>query len=187
MRLFYAVRDGIRYDPYSIDRSPQGFRASVVLERGRGFCITKAIVLAAALRAVGIPSRLGFADVRNHLATERLLKAMGTDVFVFHGYTEIYLGGGWVKATPTFEQVLCDRFGVKALDFDGRSDCLYHSYDRAGQRHMEYLRHHGHFADFPLDKMAAAFREAYPHFFDAEGMPAGDFDEDAPHRPDSPE
>ncbi len=83
--------------------------------------------------------------------------------------------------------VLCDRFGVKALDFDGRSDCLYHSYDRAGQRHMEYLRHHGHFADFPLDKMAAAFREAYPHFFDAEGMPAGDFDEDAPHRPDSPE
>src|SRR5687767_4242722 len=67
VRLFYAVRDEIRYDPYGVVLTEDGLRATNVLERGRGFCIAKAIVLAAGARAVGIPARLGFADVRNHL------------------------------------------------------------------------------------------------------------------------
>ena len=92
-----------------------------VLERGAGFCVAKAIVLAAGARAVGIPARLGFADVRNHLTTERLRAQMGTDVFAYHGFTELHLGGRWVKATPTFNRSLCDRFGVKPLEFDGRT------------------------------------------------------------------
>ena len=80
--LYYAVRDGFRYDPYRIDLSPHGMRASTVLEVGHGWCVTKAALLAAACRAAGIPTRLGYADVRNHLSTERMRQTMKTDVFV---------------------------------------------------------------------------------------------------------
>ena len=121
VRLFYAVRDEIRYDPYGVVLTEEELRATAVLARGAGFCVAKAIVLAAGARAVGIPARLGFADVRNHLTTERLREQMKTDVFAFHGFTELHLDGRWVKATPTFNQSLCDRFGVKPLGKDRKS------------------------------------------------------------------
>jgi len=159
--LYYAVRDGFRYDPYRIDLRPDAMRASALVDRGYGFCIPKAVLLAAAARALGIPSRLGFADVRNHLATERLHRAMGTDLFVFHGYTELHLGGRWVKATPAFNRTLCERFDVDPLEFDGRYDSLFQQADRRGNRYMEYVRDRGQFADLPLDEMLAAFEEHY--------------------------
>ena len=31
VRLFYAVRDGFRYDPYNVDHAPETFRASSVV------------------------------------------------------------------------------------------------------------------------------------------------------------
>src|SRR5512146_3596441 len=98
--LYYAVRDGFRYDPYRIDLSPQGMRASGVIAAGYGWCVPKAALLAAACRAVGIPARVGFADVRNHLSTERMRQVMQTDVFFWHGYTDVLLDGAWRKATP---------------------------------------------------------------------------------------
>ncbi len=58
--LFYAVRDGYRYDPYRLDLSPVGMKASTVLANGYGWCVPKATLLAAACRAVGIPARLGY-------------------------------------------------------------------------------------------------------------------------------
>jgi transglutaminase-like putative cysteine protease len=159
--LFYAVRDGFRYDPYRIDLSPDGMRASAVLEAGYGWCVTKATLLAAACRAQGIPARLGFADVRNHLSTERMRQAMKTDVFAWHGYTDIWLGGAWFKATPAFNRELCERFGLLPLEFDGMSDSIYHPFDRAGNRHMEYVRQRGTFDDLPLNEIIATFREFY--------------------------
>ena len=122
--LYYAVRDEIRYDPYRITLSEDCFRATTVLRDRAAFCIPKAILLAAAARAVGIPSALGFADVKNHLTTRKLREAMGSDVFVYHGYTVLKLGGKWVKATPAFNLSLCQRFGVRPLEFDGKSDAL---------------------------------------------------------------
>jgi transglutaminase-like putative cysteine protease len=160
--LYYAVRDEFRYDPHHIDLRPDAMRASRVLARGAGFCVTKAVLLAATARTLGIPSRLGFADVRNHLTTERMRRAMGTDLFVFHGYTELYLDGRWVKATPAFNRTLCERFGVAPLEFDGRHDSLFQQADRLGNRYMEYVRDRGHFADLPLDELRAAFAEHYP-------------------------
>jgi len=162
VRLFYAVRDEIRYDPYGVVLTEEYLRATAVLARGAGFCVAKAIVLAAGARTVGIPARLGFADVRNHLTTERLRAQMKTDVFAFHGFTELHLDGRWVKATPTFNQSLCDRFGVKPLEFAGTTDSLLHPFDTAGQRHMEYIRDRGTHADVPLDEMRAVFAEYYP-------------------------
>jgi transglutaminase-like putative cysteine protease len=165
--LYLAVRDGFRYDPYRVDLSPAGMRASAVLALGHGWCVTKAALLAAACRAAGIPARLGYADVRNHLSTERMRRTMQTDLFVWHGYAEVWLpaeGGGaaWRKATPAFNIELCERFGLRPLEWDGRSDSLYHPFDRAGQRHMEYVRDHGRFDDMPLAAIVEGFRATYP-------------------------
>lgn len=162
--LYYAVRDGFRYDPYRLDLGEEGMRASKVLSLGYGWCVTKAALLAAGCRAIGIPARLGFADVRNHLSTQRMRDTMTTDVFVWHGYTEVWLDGRWWKATPAFNVELCDRFGLLPLEFDGRSDSIYHPFDRSGQRHMEYLRERGSFLDVPLAQMVADFRAVYPNW-----------------------
>jgi transglutaminase-like putative cysteine protease len=160
--LYYAVRDEVRYDPYRIDLELEGMRASRALESGNGWCVTKAALLAAAARAIGIPARVGYADVRNHLSTERMRKMLATDVFIWHGYTELWLNGAWIKATPAFNIELCERFGLMPLEFDGRSDSLYHPFDREGRRHMEYLNDRGSFDDVPLDRIAGDFAQTYP-------------------------
>ena len=160
--LYYAVRDGFRYDPYRIDVSPTGMKASAVLANGYGWCVTKATLLAAACRAAGIPARLGFADVRNHLSTERMRQFMQTDVFHWHGYTEILIDGEWRKATPAFNAELCARFNLLPLDFDGAADSIYHPFDRHGHRHMEYVAQRGSYDDVPLAAMVADFVKYYP-------------------------
>lgn len=160
--LYLAVRDRIRYDPYRIDLTPEGMRASTVLANGHGWCVPKAALLAAAARAAGIPARVGYADVRNHLSTERLRATMGTDVFIWHGYVDLWLDGAWRKATPAFNIELCERFGLLPLEFDGVHDSLYHPYDRTGQRHMEYVRQRGSFDDMPLARIVADFAATYP-------------------------
>lgn len=162
--LYLAVRDGFRYDPYRIDLSPAGMRASTVIANGHGWCVPKAALLAAAARAAGIPARVGYADVRNHLSTERLRRTMGTDVFIWHGYVDLWLDGAWRKATPAFNIGLCERFGLLPLEFDGVHDSLYHPYDRAGQRHMEYVRQRGSFDDMPLARIVADFEATYPRW-----------------------
>ncbi len=164
VKMYYAVRDGFYYDPYHIDFRPDAMKASAVLAKGKGFCISKAILLAAVGRIEGIPSRLGFADVRNHLATDRLKQLMQSDIFVFHGYAELFLAKKWVKATPAFNLSLCQRFHVSPLEFDGKNDSIFHQFDRNGNLHMEYVRDHGQFADLPYDQMVEAIRTHYPAF-----------------------
>ena len=160
--LYLAVRDGFRYDPYRIDLSPNGMRASTVLANGYGWCVPKATLLTAVARAAGIPARLGFADVRNHMSTERMRETMKTDLFIWHGYTELWLAGAWRKATPAFNIELCEKFGLLPLDFDGVHDSIYHAFDKAGNRHMEYVNERGAFDDLPLDRLVADFHATYP-------------------------
>lgn len=171
--LYYAVRDGIRYDAYEIELSPAGLCASGVLARGRGWCVSKAVLLAACCRAQGIPARLGYADVRNHLTTARMRAQMGTDVFYWHGYTDILLDGAWRKATPAFNVELCTRFRLKPLEFDGRADSIYHAFDEDGREHMEYLRYRGEYADVPIDEIRRDFAQHYPELGQ---LRAGNFD-----------
>jgi transglutaminase-like putative cysteine protease len=178
VRLYYAVRDRITYTPYCDFRSPETYRASACLARGSGFCVAKAALLAAAARAAGTPARVGFADVRNHLTTPRLRELMGGDVFYYHGYTEVCLGGRWLKATPAFDRALCERFGVQPLEFDGQADSLFHPYDRSGRRHMEYLHDRGAQADVPAADIMATFERAYPNLTKGV-LPAGRFREEA--------
>jgi transglutaminase-like putative cysteine protease len=175
--LYLAVRDQVRYDPYRIDLSPSGMRASTTLQQGHGWCVPKAVLMAAVARAAGIPARLGFADVKNHMSTEKLRRTMGSDLFVWHGYTELWIDGAWRKATPAFNLSLCEKFGLLPLAFDGVHDSLYHPYDRAGQRHMEYVNERGSFDDLPLERITADFAAVYPGF--GQAAPEGDFAEDA--------
>jgi transglutaminase-like putative cysteine protease len=174
VRLFYAVRDGIRYDPYAFILSVDGLRASYTLQAGRSWCVPKAILLAACCRAMGIPAKLGYADVRNHLSTARMRQAMRTDIFHWHGYTAVYLDGRWLKATPAFNIELCRKFNLLPLDFDGRSDALFHAFDAVGNRHMEYVNYRGEFADVPIDAMEATFREVFPELWKAGKTNLGD-------------
>ena len=159
--LYYAVRDGIWYDPYLPFYRPDHYRASHVIESGRAFCIGKAALLCALGRACGIPSRVGFADVRNHLATDGLIEYLGSDIFVFHGYTEFYIDDKWVKATPAFNRELCLKHNVEPLEFNGFKDSVFHPYSKDQSRFMEYLNDHGSYADVPVNEIVAAMQSAY--------------------------
>lgn len=159
--LFADVRDRIRYDPYAIDLRAEAFTAGAALQSGRSWCVPKAILLVAGARAVGIPARIGFADVRNHLSSEKLRERMGSDLFVFHGYASLHIGGRWLKASPAFNAALCERFGVPPLEFDGSADALLHAYDGAGRRHMEYVNDRGTWTGVPLEAMYDAFAANY--------------------------
>ncbi len=161
--LFYAVRDGWRYDPYGLDTAPDAFRASVILAGSAAWCTPKSILLTAAARSMGIPARLGFADVRNHLSSQKLQDTMGTDLFIWHGYSELLVDGQWFKLSTAFNIELCERFGVKPLEFDGTGDALLHPFDQSGNRHMEYVNQRGSFDDLPLDEMLSNFTEVYPY------------------------
>lgn len=167
--LYYAVRDLVRYNPFLDFTVPSAYRASDCITSGEGFCVGKASLLAAVARAAGIPSRVGFADVKNHLTTPRLLEFMGSDEFIYHGFAELLLEGRWVKATPAFNLALCEKFRVKPLEFDGRNDSIFHPFDADDRRHMEYLRDRGTFADVPVDEIRAAFREYYPRLYALRG------------------
>jgi transglutaminase-like putative cysteine protease len=165
--LFYAVRDKIRYDPYLMTDDPEMYRASAVVKAKVGYCINKSVLLAAAARAVGIPARLGFADVRNHLNTEKLRERLGgTDLFLWHGYTEFLLDGRWVKVTSAFNIELCERFGVLPLEFDGEHHAMLHPYTADGRDHMEYVRERGSFDELPFDVIMTDFKATYPRVFE---------------------
>jgi transglutaminase-like putative cysteine protease len=161
VKLYLAVRDNIIYDPYSPFYLPEHYRASYVLKRGRSFCVPKASLLCALGRACGIPTRVGFADVRNHLATKQLIKFMASDLFVYHGFAELYLEGKWVKATPAFNMDLCRKHHVPPLQFNGREDSLFQAYNLQYQRFMEYIDFHGVYEDVPVDQIVVAWEKAY--------------------------
>ena len=162
IRLFDAVRDEIRYNPFDIGTTADDYRASRIATKATNYCVPKAILLTAALRAAGIPAAVGFADVRNHLNSPKLAELMDTDLFIYHGYVAVWLEGRLFKVTPAFNTEMCERFGVKQLVFDGKSDALFHEFDRNSQRHMEYVNDRGWFLDPPIGQLLDDFRATYP-------------------------
>jgi len=176
--LYEAVREGVIYDPYVDVSDPGCYRASEVLAKRHGYCVGKASLLAAAARSAGLPARVGYADVRNHMTSPRLYEALGTDIFHWHSYAELYVDGRWVKATPAFNASLCHRLGVHVLEFDGRNDSLFQQFDRSGRRHMEYLLDRGVYADVPFEAILADFRVHYPSLIAKHGL-SGDFQAEA--------
>jgi transglutaminase-like putative cysteine protease len=161
VKLYYAVRDPIWYNPYLPFYRPEHYRASNVLKNGQAFCVGKASLLCALGRASGIPSRVGFATVRNHLATKQLLEFLGSDLFVYHGFVEFYLNGNWVKATPAFNIELCKKHKVIPLEFNGHEDSIFHPYNTEKKQFMEYVDFHGTYADIPVNEIVTAWKKTY--------------------------
>lgn len=168
VNLYYAVRDGFRYNPYNMRMKPEEVTASHLLIAKEGHCIDKAVFLAACARAVGIPSRLEFADVKNHISSEKFIEMLKTDVFAMHGITQLFIEGKWVKCTPAFNKELCTLFNVEPLEFDGEHDSLFHEFDKNENRFMEYVAQHGVFDDFPREYFVAVMILNYPHLFNYE-------------------
>ena len=161
VKLYYAVRDAIWYDPYLPFFRPEHYRASNVLKKGRAFCVGKASLLCALGRACAIPSRVGFATVRNHLATKQLIEFLGSDLFVYHGFVEFFLAEKWVKATPAFNIELCSKHKVIPLEFNGREDSIFHPYNSEKKLFMEYITDHGTYADIPVEMILAGWQKTY--------------------------
>lgn len=160
--LYYRIRDDINYTPYLNYGDPETYRASNVLRNNYGFCISKAALLAACSRVLGIPARLGFADVQNHLNTIRLHEMNGGDLFRWHAFCELYLDEKWVKATPAFNLALCKRFRVKPLEFNGLEDSIFQPFDVDQRKHMEYIHDRGSFADVPFTAITDTYKKYSP-------------------------
>ncbi len=158
--LFYFVRDHIKFNPYSAGDQLEHNKATLVLQQESGFCYQKAILLAALARAENIPARLGFADMRNHLLSERFLEKMfGNDVLVFHGWTELFIDGKWVRATSAYDLEMCREKGFIPVEFDGTADARLHTHAQDGRLHIEYIREHGHYDDLPWEEILNAHGE----------------------------
>lgn len=158
VKIFYNVRDSIKYRIFSEWPEFGDFRASNVVNYESSFCIPKSILLVAMSRAAGIPARLHFANIKNHLLPPDLAKMIGTDLMVYHGYAELYVDK-WVKATPSFELDLCKRHGFIPVDFNGLDDAILHQYDKKGRKHVEYIEDRGFYADFTRDLYKKIKRE----------------------------
>lgn len=161
VKLYLKVRDDIRYNPYLPFYKPEHYLSSNVIKSKTGFCIPKAGLLCAVARACGIPSRIGFASVKNHLSTRQLLEYLGTDLIVYHGFTELWIEGKWVKATPAFNAELCLLHKVPPLEFDGTSDSIFHEFNTENKKFMEYVALHGVHHDVPVDLIVSEWEKAY--------------------------
>lgn len=166
--LYHVVRDGLRYNPYKVSIEREEYRLSHIVGLKQTYCIPKAMLYAGLCRALGVPARLGFGDVKNHLSSQQLIDYLGTDLFAYHGYAEIFLNNLWVQATPAFDKRLCRKFGVAPLEFDGTQDSLFQEFDGDGRKFMEYVHYHGTSADLPYQWLMDGMTAAYPKVFSAD-------------------
>lgn len=151
--LFYFVRDLITYNPFMPRFLPEHFRASNTLARKEGFCIQKATLLVALVRAVEIPARLRFAVLRNHLLPEKLARLLIGKDLTDHGFAELYLDGRWIRANASFDIGTCRDY-IIPVEFDGQTDALFHPMTRDGRQHIEYMLFRDSYDDVPIEKIA---------------------------------
>jgi hypothetical protein len=152
--LFYFVRDAVRYNVYMVSVFIEDFKASQVLEWGKGYCVQKAVLLAALGRAVGIPSRLAFAKIKNHKLPPQVFEWAGTNVFPRHGYNQFFLEGRWVSLVAAFDRDLCEKNGLPTVEFDGIRDAVLPEQDQSGKPYIEYLEKFPPTDDLPFDWIA---------------------------------
>ncbi len=157
--LFYFVRDEIAYDPCNHLFSKENYRASATLDRREGNCIHKAVLLTALARAIGIPAKLGFKDIKNHMTSDILMRIWGGNEFPFHGYSELCLDDKWVVATPAFNKEIYEKYNLEPVDFDGETDAMFFEKTKGGEPHIEYIGDRGVYDDLPFEVIMKAFLE----------------------------
>lgn len=165
VQLYEKVRDGFLYDPYHLDISSDALIASKVIQKKRAWCVEKALVMIACLRALEIPACFGFAIVVNHLGIEKLETYLKRKEIVFHGFVSVFLDGKWVICTPAFDRKVCRLAGVEPLVWDGETDSLFQAFSK-DKKHMEYIKYYGFFEEIPFDLMRSEMELYYPHLFE---------------------
>ena len=164
--LFYYVRNGLKYNMMTyIPKIRDNFKASITLQRGDGFCVSKSILLSSMARAVGIPARIHLVDLINHKISQKVIDLMGTNIMYYHGYSEFLLNGKWIKLTPSFDPATAVKGGfIPMVEFDGEHDAVFPEFDNEGNRFGEYLEDRGVHADLPLEDIDKVFSEKYPFY-----------------------
>ncbi len=165
IKIFNSIRDNFKYYPYHLILKPEALKANCLLDKDYGYCVEKSNLFAAFMRVIEVTSRLCFANVRNHLATEKVENYLKTDLMVFHGYVEIFLNKKWIKLTPVFDKGLCNKLDVALLEFDGFNDCIFQESDKEGKPFMHYEHYYGSFSDLPFELFVSELRKFYPHLF----------------------
>ncbi len=158
-RLFVYVRDTVRYSVRVPFEPMEEYQALNTLARGKGYCVQKAALLCALARALGIPARLGFADIRNFQFPEELTGLIGDNVLTYHCFTEWFLGGQWYKATPAFDAALSAQRGWRVVEFAPGQDLLLPATTLEGRPHIQYLAQRGWRHGVPLEEMMANWIE----------------------------
>ena len=161
VRIFNFARDGISYNPYGPIKEKERYKASATLQRGYGYCIQKATLCAALLRAVSIPTALIFADIANPLIPDTLRQVVKTDQFVFHCYNDIFVDGRWVKATCAFDSGMCEKLNLPVVRFDGTKDAIFPPFTTDGRKFITYVRHRGRLTDVPFEEVIEVFESFY--------------------------
>ncbi len=171
--LFYWTRDNIKYNMYTYNpKIKANLKASVTLRRKNGFCMSKAVLLSALARAIGIPARIRMVDIINHKISPKIVEMMQTNVFHAHGISEILLNGKWLKLTPVFDKETALKAGfVPLIEFDGESDALFESHDREGNPFVEYVEDYGTYSELPIEQIVEIFTKAYPGMYDRTEFP----------------
>lgn len=159
--LFYWVRDQIKYRQGSFYLTKSTFKASTNLRRGYGFCVSKAVLLSTLARAVKIPARIHLCDIINHKIPQKVIDYMGTEIFYIHGYSELFLGGKWLKLTPAFDKQTSIKGNYVLVEFDGVHDALFPSHDDEGNPFVEYLEDRGSFSDVPFEEIKRVIIDKY--------------------------
>jgi len=160
-KIFYYVRDGIKYSIYVDYFNRDLYRASVIIKNGYGYCVQKAIVLAALYRAVGIPAKICFADIINHSLSSEVYNLLKTNLFVYHGYTEVYIGGRWIKLTPVFDLGTAIKMNIDPLEFNGYDDVILPKYNKLGKLQFTYVKYRGCYVDPPIEDIINVFKSMY--------------------------
>ncbi len=167
--LFNWVQQSLKYNAFAYYPKVRGnLKASVSIRRKQGFCMSKAITLSALARAVGIPARIHMVDIINHKISKRFKDMMGTAAFFCHAYSELYINGKWIKATPVFDNETSNKgkfFPI--IEFDGEHDALFSEQDPDGNIFVEYIGDYGSFADCPIEKIDQIFTKNYPKWYGA--------------------
>lgn len=158
--LYYLVRDEVKHNAYAPLYDLDRYKASKILEAGNGVCQQKAILLVALARAVGIPARIGLVDVRDHLISDTFREMIGgVNILPLHGYAELYIDGRWIHASPAYDIETCRRKRFVPVEFDGVHDVKDSPYDLDGKPHVEHLKYHGPYDDFPWDEILNYYME----------------------------
>lgn len=150
--LFNFVRDRIVYNFAPDLEDASEMKASETLKRGNGFCTQKAILLAAVMRSIGIPSGIVFQDLRDYKLTHAYVNYLGSDILKMHGLTKIYVPDHWIRIDATLDAELVERNGYRLTQFDGEHEALFPATDRAGHPHFDVLREYGFSHTLEKDK-----------------------------------